>query len=144
LLGTCILVGLYGVSDMVNGASDLQKGEKVLMHSLTGTSWNDLKTKNPEAANLIEWKFRTDGASLVTIALLSGVVVLTTGFRRGERWSWVAMWVLLLWMALTVLLTWNAIQHPGYGTPVPIISGSILFVLWVAFLAMAYGKFFRQ
>jgi hypothetical protein len=41
LLGTCLLIGLFGVSDMVSGASDLQKGEKVLMHSLTGTSWND-------------------------------------------------------------------------------------------------------
>ena len=84
--------------------------------------------------------------------------MLTTGFRRGERWALQikgagltpysrfadGLAVLLLWMALTVLLTWNAIQHPGYGTPVPIISGSILFVLWVAFLAMIYGKFFRQ
>ena len=61
LLGISLLIGFFGVTDMVGGASDLQNGETVLMHSLTGTSWNDLKTKNPGAANLIEWKYKTDG-----------------------------------------------------------------------------------
>jgi hypothetical protein len=137
-----LIIGFFGVGDMVGGASDLQNGETVLMHSLTGMSWNDLKAESPEAANLIEWKFRTDGASLVTTALLSGVVLMT-GFRHGERWSWVALWATPLWMALTVLFTWNAIQYASYGTPVPILSGSILFLLWVAFLALTYRKFFR-
>jgi hypothetical protein len=142
LLGVSLLIGFFGVTDMVGGASDLQKGETVLMHSLTGTSWNELQAESPQAANLIEWKFKTDGASLFTIALLSGLVLLT-GFRRGERWSWVALWALPLWMAVTVLFTLSAITHPGYGTPVPVISGSILFLLWVAFLAITYRKFFR-
>lgn len=142
LLVVIIVTGLFGLSDMVGGASDLQNGETVLMHSITGMSWNELQAESPEAANLIEWKFRTDGASLFTIALLSGLVLLT-GFRRVEHWSWVALWALPLWLALTVLFTSNAIQHPGYGLPVPILSGSILFLLWLAFLALTYRKFFH-
>ena len=128
LLGVSLIIGLFGLMDMVGGASDLQKGETVLMHSLTGMSWNDLRVQSPQAANLIEWKFRTDGASLFTLALLSGLV-LWTGFRRGERWSWVALWALPVWLVLTILFTFNAIKYPGHGTPVPILSGSILLVL---------------
>ncbi|MCL4562382.1 MAG: hypothetical protein M1281_17440 [Chloroflexi bacterium] len=143
LLGVIVLIGFFGIGDMLGGASDLQKGETVLMHSLTGTSWNDLRVDSPKAADLIEWKFRTDGASLFTIALLSGLVI-WTGFRRGARWSWVALWALPVWLVLTILITFNAIKYPGYGTPVPILSGSILLTLWVLSLALTYRKFFHE
>lgn len=99
--------------------------------------------QSPGPANLIEWKFRTDGAALFTLALMSGLV-LWIGYRRGERWSWVVLWVPPLWIALTVLFTWNAIRNPGYGTPVPVISGPILLTLWVLSLALSYRKFFRE
>jgi hypothetical protein len=84
LLVVILFLGFFGVSDMVGGASDLQNGETVLMHSITGMSWNDLQAASPRVANLIDEKFRSDGATLATIALLSMAVILT-GFRRGER-----------------------------------------------------------
>lgn len=36
LLGLSMVIGLFGIDDMINGASDLQTGETVLMHSVTG------------------------------------------------------------------------------------------------------------
>jgi hypothetical protein len=143
LVGVTLLIGFFGFTDMVGGASDLQRGETALMHSLTGTSWDDMGGKSPQAANLIEWRFRTDGDSLFTIALFSGLVLLT-GFRRGERWSWVALWARPLWMALSVLFTWKAIKYPGYGAPVPILSGSMLLLIWVFSLGLSYRKFFHE
>ena len=143
LLGVSLVMGIFGVGDMLGGASDLQNGETVMMHSLTGTSWNELRAASPNAANLIYMKFRTDGASLATVALLSAAVCLT-GFRRGERWAWYALWAIPVWIALTVLFVSNAVKQPGYGTPVPIISGSIFFVLCVTLLALSYRKFFRS
>jgi len=143
LSGVMLIIGFFGVTDILGGASDLQNGETVLMHSITGMSWNDLQAQSPNAARLIDAKFRTDGASLVTLALLSLAICLT-GFRKGERWAWYAMWVPPLWMALTVLLIWKSIQHPSFGTPVPVISGFIFFVLWMAFLIPTYRKFFPK
>ena len=143
LLGVSLIIGIFGVGDMVGGASDLQNGETVMMHSLTGTSWNELQTASPNAANLIDMKFRTDGASLATIALLS-IAVCLTGFHRGQRWAWYALWAIPVWIALTVLFVWSAVKQPGYGTPIPIISGSIFFVLRVTLLALSYRKFFRS
>jgi hypothetical protein len=143
LLGVSLVIGIFGMGDMLGGAADLQNGETVMMHSLTGMSWNELQAASPNGANLIDMKFRTDGASLATIALLS-IAVCLTGFRRGQRWAWYALWAIPVWIALTVLFVWNAVKHPDYGTPVPIISGSILFVLCVTLLALSYRKFFRS
>ena len=56
LLGVSIVIGLFGVLDMIGGASDLQNGETVLMHSLTGMSWNEFKAASPAAGNLVDWK----------------------------------------------------------------------------------------
>jgi hypothetical protein len=93
LLGVILLLGFFGVSDMVGGASDLQNGETVLMHSITGMSWNELRAASPKVANLIDLKFRSEGTSLATIDLLNMFVCLI-GFRRGERWAWYALWAL--------------------------------------------------
>lgn len=93
LLGVILIIGFFGVSDMVRRASVLQNGETVFMHSITGVSWNELQAVSPKVANLIDVKFRMDGAALTTIAPLSMAVCLT-GFRRGERWAWYALWAL--------------------------------------------------
>ncbi len=143
LLGVSLLVGFFGVGDMVGGASDLQNGESVFMHSITGTSWNELQATSPKVANLIDLKFRMDGAALTTIALLSTAICLT-GFRRGERWAWYALWALPFWTLSIVILILLADRQPGSGTPVPVISGSILSVICVSMLGLSYRKFLRS
>jgi hypothetical protein len=143
LLGVSLLIGYFGIGDMVGGASDLQNGETVLMHSITGISWNELRAVAPAAANLIEWKFRSEGASLFIVAVLA-VVICLTGFRRGERWAWNGLWAIPLWLALNTLNILTAITRPEYGIPVPVISGAIFFVVWVAMLGLSYRKFFHS
>jgi hypothetical protein len=143
LFALSLVIGIFGVSDMLGGASDLQNGETILMHSLTGTSWNQLQATGPNAANLIDAKFRTEGASLTTIALPS-IAISVIGFRQGRRWAWYVLWAMPVWLALTVLFIRGAVEQSDYGTPVPIISGSILFVSWVTLLALSYRKFFRS
>lgn len=143
LFGVSLILGLFGAGDMLGGASDLQNGETIMMHSLTDMSWNELQAASPNAAHLIDMKFRTDGATLAAFAVLSAAICLT-GFRRGQRWAWYALWALPAWLALTVFFVFNAVKHPRYGTPVPVISGSILFVVCAIFLALSYRKFFKK
>ncbi len=138
-----LFIGFFGVSDMVGGASDLQNGETVFMHSITGMSWNELQAASPRIANLIDVKFRGDGAALTTVALLS-IAVCLTGFLRGERWAWFALWALPLWMMLSAFFLLSVNKLPGSGTPVPIISGSIFSMICVSMLGLSYRKFFRS
>lgn len=142
LLGVSLLVGFFGVGDMLAGAADLQSGETVFMHSVTGMSWNDLQAASPGVANLIDLKFRMDGAALTTIALLSTAVCLI-GFRRGERWAWYTLWALPFWTILTAAFILMVNKVPDSGTPVPVISGSILTVICLSMLGLTYRKFFR-
>ena len=143
LLGVSLLLGLFGVGDMFGGASDLQNGEKVYMTGVTGMTWNDLKSTSPTVARLIDTNFRGNGASLTTVALLSLAICLTA-FRKGERWAWFALWALPLWMLLTVFFISTVEKQPGAGTPVPVISGSILATICAAALGLSYRKFFRS
>ncbi len=142
LTGLSIIIGLFGISDMFGGASDLQAGEAVLMQSVTGTSWNALKAASPGAANLIDMHWRQGGASLFTIAVLM-IVICLRGYRRGERWAWLALWMLPIWTALTDISIWMAVRDWSIGTPVPIISGSIVIVIAVVMLGLSAGVFFR-
>jgi hypothetical protein len=143
LLGISLIIGLFGLLDMTGGAADLQNGETVLMHSYTGMSWAEMQAAQPEAAYMIDRIFRTNGASLFTLALLSGAVCVF-GFRRGERWAWYALWAFPIWFALTIVLVWTGIRYAAYGTPVPVISGSLFLVVWVGLLALTAARFHRS
>jgi hypothetical protein len=136
MLVVILFIGIFGVSDIVGGALDLQNGETVFMHSITGKSWNELRSASPRVANLIDLKFRTDGAAIATIALLS-MTVCFISFRKGERWAWFALSLPTLWMLSTVFFLLMADKLPGYGTPVPIISGSILSAIWISILVLS-------
>lgn len=142
LIGLSVIIGLFGIGDMLGGASDLQAGEAVLMQGTTGTTWDALNIASPGAANLINMHWRSGGASLFTIAVLL-IVICLRGFRRGERWAWLALWVLPVWTALTDISIWMAVRDWSIGTPVPIISGSIVIVASVATLALSARAFFR-
>ena len=143
MLAVILLIGSFGVGDMVGGASDLQNGETVFMHSITGMSWNDLRAQSPRVANLIDVKFRMDGAAITMIAFMS-IAVCLTGFRRGERWAWFALWAIPLWSMMTAFFILSVDKLPDSGTPVPIISGTILSVICSAALGLSYRKFFRS
>lgn len=143
LLGVIVIIGFFGISDMFGGASDLQNGEKVYMTGVTGMTWNELKSTSPTITRMIDTIFRTNGATLTTVSLLSLTICLT-GFRKGERWAWVALWALPLWMLLTVFFISTVEKQPGAGTPVPVISGSILFVISITMLLLSSPRFFRK
>jgi hypothetical protein len=141
LLSLSVIVGMFGVSDMMVGGSTYQDGESVLMQGVTGTTWQELQATNPRAANLIDLQVRGQGATMLVLGLLSAVVCLT-GFRRGERWAWYAMWIWPLWSALAAILTLRVDKVPGAGIPVPAISGSLFVVLSMLSLVLSYRKYF--
>ena len=141
LLGVIILIGFFGIGDMFGGASDLQNGEKVYMTGVTGMTWDKLKATSPTVARMIDTIFRTNGATLATVALLSMAICLTA-FRKGERWAWYVLWALPLWMALTAFFIATVEKQPGAGTPIPVISGSVLFVISTAMLLLSSPRFF--
>jgi len=140
-LGLGILIVLFGVGDMFTGGATYASGEAVLFQGFTGTTWENLQASDPNVANLIDYQVRAGGRDFLIVGILASTVALT-GFRRGERWAWYAMWIWPLWTALAILQLSTAPRLPGYGTPVPIISGSVILIISALALAVSYRTFF--
>ena len=125
LLVVILLLTLNGLSDLSMGGAELQTGETVLMHSITGMSWDELVSESPWVAHLIDMLMRMAGAAEILLALLATVVCLT-GFRNGERWAWFALWVIPLWFGVTDYFILTVEKLTDSGTPVPVIPAIIL------------------
>ncbi len=54
MLGVSLVIGIFGVSDLLGDVSDLQNGETVMMRSVTGTRWNEMQAASPNVADLID------------------------------------------------------------------------------------------
>jgi hypothetical protein len=143
LSGVISLIGLFGIGDMMNGAADPQDGEKVYMTGVTGMTWNELQAASPSVARLIDTIFRANGATLTSLALLS-LAICQVPYRKGERWAWYALWALPMWMVLTAFFIATVEKKPGAGTPVPVISGSVLSVISASVLLLSSPKYFRK
>lgn len=139
--GVSLIVAFFGVTDILLGGSTFQSGEAVAMQGIAGTTWEELRAADLRTANLIDLLVRTGGVNLLLIGLLSLAVCLT-GFRRGERWAWLTLWVWPLWTILVIALYLGVEKVPGAGIPVPIISGSIILVISLATLWLSYRKYF--
>ncbi len=134
-----VLLGLAGVGHLTEeGISN-----PAIAKSITGETWEELRAASPTHANLVNLFARREGADFIVIALLSMAVSLT-GFRRGERWAWYALWVGPLRSALTLVLFFTAGRQPGSPVLSAMISPLIGFVVSILALALSYGKFFRK
>jgi len=136
------IIALFGAGDIGSGGASFQSGEAVLFHSMTGTTWDELRAANPGAAKMIDYLWRAEGAALVVAGLLTFAISLTA-LRRGDRWAWFAMWILPLWIALFYLVFWIAQPDLGSGIPIPLISGTVFLGVTVATLVLARGRYLR-
>jgi hypothetical protein len=134
---------VFGLGDILRGGSSFALGEEVLFNRLTGTTWDALQAADEGAANLIDYQYRASGAYISLFGILS-LAICVTALRGGERWAWYAMWVWPLGVALIVAVLWSAIQGPGEGIPVPIISGSITIVISVLTLALSARRYLAR
>jgi hypothetical protein len=138
--GLSVILIAFGLGDLASGGSTYSLGETVLFNRLTGTTWAALLSTDPGAAALIDHQVRTGGTDLAIVGVLN-LAVSITAFRRGERWAWIAMWVWPPSLAVLMALVWTSMQGSGTGIPVPMISGSILFLITLATLLLSARRY---
>jgi len=141
--GISLVAAVFGAGDIFSGGSTFELGEAVMFNRLTGTTWDDLQAAYPGAANMIDYQVRGGGAYILMLGVLS-LAICVTALRRRERWAWYAMWVWPLGVAFIVALLASAVQGPGSGTPIPIISGSITILISVTTLALSGRPYLRK
>lgn len=138
-----LIIALFGLGDIPMGGSSFESGEGPTLQGITGLTWQELRAESPHAAAMLDYLVRAGGANLLVLGLF-GMAVSWTGFRRGERWAWYAMWLWPVWFALVVLLLMSVYKLPGPGVPPPFVSGPVFLILSVLALLLPYRKFFPK
>ena len=143
LLFFSLFMALIGLPDLLAGGSYYQGGGASTLQGITGMTWEQLEATSPNAAAMIDFKVRMGGLRYIFLGLFSMAIVLT-GFRRGERWAWVTMWLFPFFFASHSLVILRAYKHPEAGTPEPLLSGLAIFAITALTLALSYRKFFPK
>lgn len=139
LLVMSIIVGLFGIGDIVQGMS----ADPAIANSITGVAWTELQVSSPKTANLIDLQVRSGGVQLITLSILS-IAICLTGYRRGEQWAWYTVWAWPLFMVLAFITFLTAGRQPDFPPPPPLLSAPVFFLISVLALLLPYRKFFPK
>ena len=138
-----LIIALFGLGDILSGGATFEGGEAPTLQGISGMTWQQLSSANPNAASMIDYLVRAGGVHLFILGLLS-MVVAATAFRRGERWAWYAMWLWPLWLGMVILLLLSVYKQSSPGVPPPLVSGGIFIVITIVTLALSFRKFFPK
>jgi hypothetical protein len=132
---------LMGVSDMLTGGRTYASGEAVLFEGITGMTWDQLQVAEPGAARFIDFQVRSGGGWILFSGLLT-ITIAVLGLRRGQRWAWLLMWLVVpLSIGLTLIVLLSTEKVPGAGVPGPLIGQTIFLIITVGLLLLTYRKY---
>lgn len=130
---------LFGLGDIILGAAS----DPAITEGVAGMSLAELQASNPRVANLVNVQTKLTGSFFLGFSLL-GIAISMTGYRRGERWAWYALWSLPLMYGLIPAIFLSAGLVPGRSLPPPVLSGPIFLVIALLALLLPYRKFFPR
>lgn len=115
-----------------------------LVEGNLGISWEDLASEEPEIANVIRGFVKSMGVFALGFAALFMVIV-TTGYRKGERWAWYAA---LLFPAILIGFAPIVPSYGGWQDPVQfrgVITGIVtMLALMLLGLLLPFRRFFPK
>jgi hypothetical protein len=124
LLGLVIVIGLFGIGDVIRGLD----ADPAIPEGVAGLTPDEIRETSPSLALLVDLGVRAGGIHLIVIGVLWTMIVLVP-YRRGERWSWYAMWTFPVWsLAVAVSFLFVELQ-PNVPPPPPAVSGWVFFAL---------------
>lgn len=135
LLGFVVVVGLFGVGDIIAGAD----ADPAIPVGVTGMTHDEIRLEHPLVARLVDLQVRSGGLHLVMLATVWSAVTVIP-FRRHERWAWWAMWTYPAW-AVSVAASFLFVElQPQTSPPPPAVSGWVLGVAAAALLVASPGR----
>jgi len=74
-----------------------------IIRNLTGMTWEEIATRSPGIASYISYLQRTMGMGTLSGSVLL-VAIAAIPYRKGERWSWYAIWIpAAFWIVATAI-----------------------------------------
>jgi hypothetical protein len=104
---------------------------------VTNMSWSELEASSPVATDLIRFLYKTMGLIKTSWAFLV-VVIIQTGYRKGEKWAWYTLW------SLPILLGINALITTSLGSVSQTLEWILMMIVSLLGLLLPYRKFFPK
>lgn len=133
-----VMMLLIGIGDFVIGAG----ADPEATEAIAGVTWADLQASDPAVASLLDVHQRTAGAAIIAFTF-TAIVISATGFRRGDRGAWYALWSWPILMGL-ILAVYVTATPAGAPTPAPIYSAPVVLLLAVIGLLLPVRRFFPK
>jgi hypothetical protein len=139
LLGMTALIAVVGLKPVKEGIHE----DPSVPLAFTGMTADELESDNPQSFRLIDVQARFGGLDLILIGLLLSATLLTA-FRRNERWSWWAMWLLPAWGAAVSATILRQGLVEGQAPPSPLFTGPVIAGLSSVLLLITAPLFIRS
>lgn len=139
LLGLTVIVGLFGISDLILGID----ADPAIPVGVTGLTPDEIRQTSEPVARLIDLQVTAGAIQLITISALWSVIILVP-YRRRERWAWYTMWTFPAWSASVALAFLFVELQPDVPVPPPAISGWVFFGLTSLLLLVSRRDFVRS
>lgn len=128
---------IFGISALLFGLSSSDTpvglpGGPDAVASTTGVSWDEVVAEDETAVTLLRGVSRVAGLAFLALGVLV-VTIASIPFRRGQRWAWLALWVVPAFM-------FGLLLHERNGDF--IAMPAILLVLSLAALLLPSRTFF--
>lgn len=137
LLGMTGLISVVGLKPAKQGIHE----DSSVPFAFTGMTADQLEADHPQSFRLIDVQARFTGLDMIVIGILLSTI-LVTAFRRNERWSWWAMWMLPIWGAGVSATILRAGIVDGQAPPSPMITGPVIAGLSSGLLLISAPRFF--
>ncbi len=109
-----------------------------IIRNLTGMTWEEIVTRSPGIASYISYLQRTIGVGILSGSVLL-VAIAAIPYRKGERWSWYAIWIpAALWIVATAI---DLEAGASFGL---LVFDVVFAVVWLTGLLLPYKKFFPR
>ncbi len=107
------------------------------LQAVGGTTWAQLSSAYPQLASYIALNNRTSGLSDLVVGFFLMAISLKS-YRRGEKWSWYAFWLVPVYVGLDTAFEVSA------GGVSEGQTGVIFLVLSLVGLLLPYRRFFPK
>jgi len=105
---------------------------------IMGLSWSELKALSPVATDFVRWLYGAMGLLKMSWSFLVLAITLT-GYRRGEKWAWYALWLVPILLVSSALFNSSFVGDFSLMLEwIPITTISVLGLL------LPYRKFFSK
>jgi hypothetical protein len=136
---------VLGAINLADGAIMAVFGAEAVQETIReqlGTSWADLSSSSPTLAQYVNTLVVIVGLLIAGFSLFI-IVVSVTGYRKGHRWAWYAMWNPAVFYLLlsAIFFSRGDIYTSDAMSPEFMVTMLIAATL---FQLMGYARFFRH